>query len=302
MTELERRLCGRFGNRLQTGRPLADLTSFGIGGPADLLLVVEEVAELVFALCAADQAGVPAFCLGAGTNLLVSDRGVRGLVLRLGRTFQQLRIDGSRLIAGAAAPFGRVVETAVAAGLGGLEFGEGIPGSVGGALVMNAGAFGGELAQVVRRVEGVTRAGVELALERAQAGFAYRKSGLPGGFVVTAAEFELTPADPASLRERVAVLRARRQARQPSGLPNAGSVFKNPPGQFAGRLLEAVGLKGYRLGRAAFSDRHANFIVNLGGARASEVRELVGLASRRVKDRFDVSLEPELKMVGDWSD
>lgn len=300
MSMLERDLQQRFGARLKTARPLADLTSFRIGGPADLYLAVETESELGAAMASAYRTGTPAFCLGAGTNLLVSDRGVRGLVVSLGEGFRKVEIDRTHVISGAAVDFGALVEAVVERSLGGLEFGEGIPGTVGGGLVMNAGAFGGEIAKVVVVVHGVTREGVARNLTKDEINFAYRRTRLPAGFVITRVEFELVSGDRDSLRARVIDLHTKRAARQPRGVPNAGSIFKNPPGTFAGRLLEGAGLKGLRVGGAAFSDQHANFIVNLGGARAEEVRALMELARNRVKEQSGVWLEPEVKLVGDW--
>jgi UDP-N-acetylmuramate dehydrogenase len=300
MSMLERDLRQRFGARLALSRPLADLTSFRIGGPADLYLTVDTEAELGDAIAAASRVGTPVFCLGAGTNLLVSDRGVRGLVVRLGDGFRKLAIEGTHVVSGAAVEFSALVEAAVAHGLGGLEFGEGIPGTVGGGLVMNAGAFGGEIAKVVTVVHGVSREGLARDLTRDEINFAYRRTNLPAGFVITRVEFELAHGDCEALRRRVSDLHARRSARQPRGIPNAGSIFKNPPGAFAGRLLEGAGLKGTRMGGAAFSEQHANFIVNLGGARAEEVRALIELARNRVKEQSGVWLEPEVRLVGDW--
>jgi len=300
MNRLERELRARFGARLKSGAPLAELTSFRIGGPADLLITVESEDELRAAMKAAWRERVPAFCLGSGTNLLVSDRGVRGLVVRLGEGFARLELDGTRVRAGAAARFGRLVEEAVERGLKGLEFGEGIPGSVGGGLVMNAGAFGGEIARVVRIVHGVNEQGESLALGAADVKFSYRRTDLPPRFVITRVDFELEAGDLKTLQARVAEIHEKRAARQPRILPNAGSVFKNPPGNFAGRLLEGAGLKGARLGGAAFSTEHANFIVNMGGARAEDVRALIELAQSRVKERHGISLEPEVRLVGDW--
>jgi UDP-N-acetylmuramate dehydrogenase len=300
MSALERELRARFGARLEPKRPLADLTSFRIGGPADLFVVVENEDELSAAMAAAYRNGAAAFCLGAGTNLLVSDRGIRGLVVKLGEAFSLLRIEGLQVSAGAAAQFGTLVETVVERGLAGLEFGEGIPGTVGGGLVMNAGAFGGEMARVVRLVHGVAETGVRRSLNRDEVGFAYRRTALPMRFVITRVDFELAPGDRDSLWARVMELRGKRAARQPRGMPNAGSVFKNPPGNFAGRLLESAGLKGARIGGAAFSGQHANFIVNLGGARADEVRELIEMARARVRESAGVMLEAEVRLVGDW--
>jgi UDP-N-acetylmuramate dehydrogenase len=300
MSALETTLRARFGARLEVGRPLADLTSFRIGGPADFYLMVEDGRELAHALAAAHRNSTAAFCLGSGSNLLVSDRGVRGLVIKLGNGFADIEIDGLRVRSGAAAQFGELAETTVRNGLAGLEFGEGIPGSVGGGLVMNAGAFGGEIARVVVGVHGVNQAGEPQTLSSKEVGFAYRRTALPPRFVITAVDFQLASGDREALQSRINEIRAKRAGRQPRGVPNAGSVFKNPAGSFAGRLLEEAGLKGERRGAAAFSDQHANFIVNLGGASAGEVRALIDLARERVRVKAGVVLEPEVRMVGEW--
>jgi UDP-N-acetylmuramate dehydrogenase len=300
MKALEGELRARFGERIRAAMPLAELTSFRIGGPADLFVNVEDETELMHAKAAAYRAGVPCFCLGAGTNLLVSDRGMRGLVVRLGDGFGKIKIDDTKVVAGAGAAFGALVEAVVGRGLEGLEFGEGIPGTVGGGLVMNAGAFGGEIAKVVTLVHGVTEAGESLALTKDDVKFAYRRTELPNHFIITRVDFELAHGDRERLMARVAELKAKRAARQPRGVPNAGSIFKNPPGNFAGKLLEGAGLKGTRLGGAAFSDQHANFIVNLGGAQAADVRALIDMARNKVKEQSGVWLEPEVRLVGDW--
>ncbi|MBV8773032.1 MAG: UDP-N-acetylmuramate dehydrogenase [Deltaproteobacteria bacterium] len=300
MNALENELAARFGAAFERNRSLAALTSFKIGGAADLFVVANDEDQLSTAMAAAYQHAVPVFCLGAGTNLLVSDQGIRGLVLTLGPGFASITIDRNRVLAGAGVQFRTLVEKAVERGLGGLEFGEGIPGTVGGGLVMNAGAFGGEIARVVTLIHGITETGEKRALSNQEIGFKYRRTKLPRGFVITYAEFALEPGDRDALWAQVNAIRARRAARQPGDYPNAGSVFKNPPGYFAGRLLEASGLKGMRIGGAAFSSRHANFIVNLGGARADDVRRLLELARDKVQGATGVLLEPEVKLVGDW--
>lgn len=300
MNALEVQLRSRFGAALERNRSLAGLTSFKIGGTADLFVAVDHEEQLSAVMAAAHQHSVPVFCLGAGTNLLVSDRGIRGLVLTLGGGLKSIAIHGNSVSAGAAMQFRTLVEKVVELGLAGLEFGEGIPGTVGGGLVMNAGAFGGEIARVVKLVHGVTETGERRALTNQDVGFSYRRSALPRGFVITRIDFALEPGDRETLWTRVHAIRARRAARQPGDYPNAGSVFKNPAGNFAGRLLEAAGLKGTRIGGAAFSCRHANFIVNLGGACAEDVRRLIELARNKVQQATGVLLEPEVKLVGEW--
>jgi UDP-N-acetylmuramate dehydrogenase len=300
MNALEAQLRERLGPALERNRSLADLTSFKIGGTADLFAVMHDEEQLSAVMAAAHQHSVPVFCLGAGTNLLVSDRGIRGLVLTLGAELASIVVHGNNVSAGAAMQFRMLVERVVEQGLAGLEFGEGIPGTIGGGLVMNAGAFGGEIARVVTLVHGVTETGARRALTNQEVGFAYRRSALPRGFVITQVEFALETGDRQTLWTQVHAIRARRATRQPGDYPNAGSVFKNPPGNFAGHLLEAAGLKGARIGGAAFSCRHANFIVNLGGGRADDVRCLIELARDKVQQATGVLLEPEVKLVGEW--
>src|SRR3984957_20237198 len=207
MKALEGEVRAKFGARLRASMPLAELTSFRIGGPADLFVNIEDETELMHAKAAAYRAGVRCFCLGAGTNLLVSDRGMRGLVVRLGDGFAKIKIDGTKVVAGAGAAFGALVEAVVDRGLEGLEFGEGIPGTVGGGLAMNAGAFGGEIAKVVTLVHGVSEAGEALALTRDDVKFAYRRTELPNCFVITRVDFELARGDRARLMARVAELK-----------------------------------------------------------------------------------------------
>jgi UDP-N-acetylmuramate dehydrogenase len=292
------------GARMLVGEPLARHTSFRVGGPADLFVELASVAELQAVLRACQAHAFPVFLLGGGTNLLVSDHGVRGAVLKLGRSFDfvewELNDEGAALRVGAAVPFKRLVNETVAAGLDGLQFGEGIPGTVGGGLLMNAGAFGGEIGRVVEALEAVALGGDVLWLPRACLSFAYRRLALPVSAIITAVRLRLARGERAALEAAVAEAKARRERNQPKGFPNAGSIFKNPDGMHAGALVEAVGLKGARFGNAMVSDRHANFIVNLGGARACDVRGLMDLAARAVRVRLGVELEPEVRLVGDW--
>jgi len=202
--------------------------------------------------------------------------------------------------AGAALPLKRLVTEAIARDLSGLEFAEGIPGTVGGGLLMNAGAFGGEIGSIVEYVDGVDAYGALQRFPRSALRFGYRRFDLPPGFIVTRLEFLLQPADRDAIHAKRDDAKRRREAHQPLGYPNAGSIFKNPPGQHAGRLIEAVGMKGERHGGAMIAEQHANFIVNVGGATAADVRALMAEAVRRVWEANSVRLEPEIKLVGDW--
>ncbi len=305
MSYLDRELLQQsFGERVRFAEPLSRHTSFRIGGPADVWVEVADAEEIRRVQAIARAADLPVFVLGGGTNLLVSDRGVRGIVVRLGRSLVSLEWrsngGGQHVRAGAAVPFKRLVTETIARDLTGLEFAEGIPGTLGGGLLMNAGAFGGEIADVLEFVEGVDVQGAAQRVPRQALRFSYRHFDLPPGFIVTHLEFLLHPGEPAAIRARRDDAKRRRERHQPLGYPNAGSIFKNPPGEFAGRLIEAVGLKGHRRGGAMISDRHANFIVNVGAATAADVRALMDEAAERVWARKGIRLEPEIRLVGEW--
>jgi UDP-N-acetylmuramate dehydrogenase len=293
------------GERARFGEPLSRHTSFRIGGPADVWVEVADASEVRRVQQYAAATDQRLWILGGGTNVLVSDRGVRGVVLHLGKTLSGFEWvangNGLHVRAGAAAVFKKLVNESVTRHLAGLEFAEGIPGSVGGGLLMNAGAFGGEIAAVVEYVEGVDRRGEVCRLPREALRFRYRHAEVPAGFVVTHVGFLLQRGDAAAIQARRDDARRRRGVRQPLGYPNAGSIFKNPPGKFAGRLIEEAGLKGYGRGGAKFSEHHANFIVNVGGATAADVVSLMEEAARRVFERTGITLEREIKLVGDWS-
>lgn len=293
------------GCRVRSGEPLARHTSMRVGGPADLFCEVESEDALAALLAHAHATHLPVFLLGGGTNLVVSDRGVRGLTIKLGRSFavtEWLAEDahGATLVAGAAANFKKLVLDVTERGYTGLEFGEGIPGTVGGGVLMNAGAFGGQIADVTVALRGVDARGVKTRIPRGELPFAYRRLDLPRGFVVTALELRVARGEPEAIARAIADAKKKRGRHQPLGLPNAGSIFKNPRGDFAGRLIELCGLKGRAIGGAQVSPQHANFIVNTGGARASEVRDLMLEVRDTVWRRRGVWLEPEVRLVGEW--
>ena len=294
----------RFGARVRFDEPLSRHTSFRIGGPADAGVEVSSTAEIAALQRAARDAGVPLSILGIGTNVLVSDRGVRGLVVKLGSALGRLewRREDERMHvrAGAAAPFKKLVMDAAARGLTGLEFAEGIPGSIGGGLLMNAGAFGGEISQAITGLVGVEAEAGERYLPRDELRFGYRRFDLPPDLIVEAVDFALAPGDPAAIRAAMADAKRRRDAKQPLGWPNAGSIFKNPPGEYAGRLIEAAGLKKYRHGGAMVAAQHANFIVNVGHATAADVKQLMDEVADTVWRARSIRLVPEIKLVGEW--
>ena len=279
--------------------PLAPRTAIRIGGPSDLLVRPADTSDLCSLLAACDASGVPLSVLGGGANLLVADRGVRGVMVKLPLDLGEEERDGDRLVLPAGAPTSRVTQRAAEAGLTGCEFLSGIPGTLGGTVAMNAGTGVGEMKDLVTAVEVATPAGLRW-IPAAELGFAYRTCRLPPDSVVTRIELRLRHGD---LAESARVMRADRDYRrrtQPLDRPTWGSTFRNPPGDRAGRLLEAAGLKGHRLGRMMFSDLHANFAVNLGGATAREALALIHLAQRRVRERFGVELELEVRLMGEF--
>ncbi len=297
-------LRARLNERVRFDEGLSRHTSLRVGGPADVFVRAESVDDVRLVLEFAGRCALPVLPLGGGSNVLVSDGGLPGIVVVLGRAFDSARwtAEGTETLiaAGAGARAGRVARRTVAAGLGGCAFAEGIPGTIGGALRMNAGAYGGEMADVVDAVSGVAADGTFLRLEREALRFGYRQVELPAGFIVLEVMLRLRREAAPALRARLADLRQKREQAQPQGTPNAGSMFKNPPGDHAGRLIDAAGLKGVRVGAMQISERHGNFFVNLGGARASEVKVLMDLAQQVVWERFQVRLEPEVRLVGKW--
>jgi UDP-N-acetylmuramate dehydrogenase len=286
-------------------RPLAPLMSWQIGGPADLYLEPPSLEVLRAALVEATALAVPVTVLGGGTNVLVADAGVRGLVLRLGKAFDYRRWRGlgeaeAEVEVGAASRFIRLARETVEEGYAGLEFAAGIPGSVGGAVRMNAGAFGGEIADTFHSMVMVDLGGNLREALREELDFSYRRLALDAEAMITSVRFRLRRSSRGRLREAVARVQAKRRRGQPAGFPNAGSVFKNPTGEFAGKLIERAGLKGRAIGKAQVSPDHANFIVNLGGATARDVHDLMSCVQEAVWSGGGVWLEPEVRLVGDW--
>jgi UDP-N-acetylmuramate dehydrogenase len=292
------------GLRVKLAEPLARYASMKIGGPADFFVEVENGAALAQLLPLLKRHRTPLCFLGNGSNVLISDRGVRGAVIRLAGEFKRAewREEGETvwLEAGAACALTQLVREAARRGYAGLEFAEGIPGTVGGALVMNAGAYGSEFEKIVDGADGLDADGRAIRTSREDMTFSYRDSHWSAGAVVTRVRMRLRKEEAAQVSSKVRALVAKRKSSQPSGYPNSGSMFRNPPGDFAGRLIEAAGLKGKRIGRAQISERHANFIVNLGGAKAEDVRSLMELARAEVKKQFAVELLAEVKLLGEW--
>lgn len=283
--------------KLQANAPLAGLTWFRVGGPAQALFQPADADDLA-TLLAVLPAEVPVTVVGLGSNLIVRDGGVPGVVVRLGKGFSDIVVDGNRVTAGAGVSDVKVARAAADAGLDGFAFLRGIPGAIGGALRMNAGAYGGEVKDILLSAEAVTRAGEKVALSAADMDFRYRHCGAPQDLVFTRAVFEGRPGDRAGIAAQMAKITESREATQPVKSRTGGSTFKNPPGRKAWQLVDAAGCRGLTLGRAQVSELHTNFLVNLGGATAAEIEALGEEVRRRVRAASGVELEWEIKRIG----
>ncbi len=292
---------------VRLNEPLANHTSFRIGGPADALVFPADRADLASLLRQVREQRLNYVVLGAGTNLLVRDGGFRGVVISLRRldmigiTREYRSIGGAYavVVAEAGASLARLLSFALERGLTGMEFAAGIPGTVGGALCMNAGTARGEIGDVVDSVTLLSPAGDEVLRHRDEMAFGYRSSQVPAGHLVLEAKLVLREGEKDRIRDQVKESIGKRKERQPLDLPNAGSMFKNPLDEAAGKLIESAGLKGLTVGRAQVSEKHANFIVNLGNARAADVLKLMDLIKERVLEVHKVRLEPEIKIIGE---
>ena len=286
-------------DRLLENEPMSRHTTFRVGGPADLMFLPASAQDLCDALRLAREAGIPAQVLGNGSNLIVRDGGIRGLTIVLGEHFSDIRIEGKRLCAQAGALLSRVAAAAMEAGLSGLEFAGGIPGTLGGGCAMNAGAYGGQISDVLVSAEVLLGGEVRtLSLEEMQMGYRTTLPLREGGVVLSAC-FELERDDSDAIQSRMKELNARRRDKQPLNLPSAGSTFKRPEGHFAGALIEGCGLKGCAIGAAQVSQKHAGFIVNTGGATAKDILQLIAHVQAVVRRETGVELEPEVKIMGE---
>jgi UDP-N-acetylmuramate dehydrogenase len=284
--------------RIEEGVPLARLTTIGTGGPARAFAKPESLAELEQALAWAAELNLAVATVGLGSNLLAADDGVDALVLRLGGDLADVRVDGDLLVAGGGATNAVCLHRARAAGLGGFEFACAIPGTAGGGVWMNAGAYGSDWSQILVRARVVTADGAGW-LTPAELGLSYRHSDLRHGQVVAEVEYELVPQEPDEIKATVADLIARRKATQPTNKRTFGSVFKNPEHELgAGQMLEACGLKGHGIGGAIVSPKHANFIENAGGATTADALALMAEARRRAREQFGVDLRHEVELLG----
>ena len=285
---------------LLINEPMSKHTSFKIGGPADVIALPANEEELQALLKRAKDNGIPVTLIGNGSNLLVRDKGIRGLVIKLGNMLCKIEAEGERLSFGSGVSLAMASRKAADLELTGMEFAVGIPGSIGGAVYMNAGAYDGEMSKVVESVRVIDTNGDLMLLKAEQLEFAYRKTKLQkSGLIVTEVNLKLEPGCKDDITSKMADFSHRRISKQPLELPSAGSMFKRPVGYFAGTLIEQTGLKGYTVGGAQVSEKHAGFVVNVGGATAADVLQLIKDVQDRVFSAHGVQLEPEVLVLGE---
>lgn len=278
---------------------MASHTTFRIGGLADCFVQLENTEQLIKVQKYLSQVGVPFFVLGNGSNLLVSDAGFRGVILQIGSKMNRVTVEGNVIVAQAGASMAQIARTAMEHELTGMEFASGIPGTIGGGVVMNAGAYGGELSQIVTQVNVVNSEGGIMELDNETMEFGYRISTIRNNpFTVTEVILRLEKGDRQQIRERMEELAAKRREKQPLEYPSAGSTFKRPAGHYAGQLIMEAGLRGLQCGGAKVSDKHCGFVINTGNATAEDVRKLIREVQARVKDQFNVDLETEVLFLG----
>lgn len=283
------------------GEPMAKHTTFRVGGEADCFITVQNEEQLSKLSEYIYKVGLPYFVVGNGSNILVGDKGYHGIILHPADSFSEISVEGNCITAGAGALLSRTAKTAMEHGLSGMEFAAGIPGTIGGAIVMNAGAYGGEMKQIVRTVRVMDESGEIYEFDNETMEFGYRTSVVKDrAYIVLQTVLELSEGDRDVIKAKMEELAAERRAKQPLEFASAGSTFKRPEGHFAGKLIMDAGMRGFRIGGAQVAEKHCGFIVNRGDAMASDVKELIEEVQERVKERFDVKLEPEVIMLGDF--
>ncbi len=292
-------LCERY---FVENEPLSPLLSIRTGGPARYFLEVQDEGTAIAAWRLAKEEGVPVLFLGRGSNILLHDAGFPGLVIHFGASYAKVTLTGERLVADCGISMKSLSTFAAENGLKGLAFAAGIPGSLGGAVLMNAGAYGGEMSQVIESVYCVNMAGEKVTLDVKEARLSYRHSRMmEEGLLILGASLRLTPGDKAQILEEMAAYQTLRRDKQPLTFPSVGSFFKRPPGHFAGALIEQAGLKGFTIGGAQVSEKHAGFLINIGGATTEDFLRLKQEVQRRVFEQHGVHLEPEVRIIGDKS-
>ena len=287
--------------KIQKDEPMSAHTTFRVGGPADYFVVPTETEEIETVIRLCETHAVPYYVCGNGSNLLVGDKGFRGVVIQVFKAMNRIEVKDSVITAQAGASLASVANAALEYGLTGFEFAAGIPGTLGGAVVMNAGAYGGEMKDVIKSAKILTKDGKVLSLLNGELELGYRSSIISKEkHIVLEAELSLAEGDKAEIKEKMDELRGKRISKQPLEYPSAGSTFKRPEGYFAGKLIEDAGLKGFAVGGAQISEKHSGFVINTGNATAADIRELICQVSERVKAQFNVELEPEVKQIGEF--
>lgn len=281
--------------------PMAKHTTFRVGGPAGMLVLVEDIEQLQKIASYLYRLEESYFVIGNGSNLLVGDKGYDGVILKIASGMDQILVDGDRIRVQAGALLSKTAAAAAQSSLAGMEFASGIPGSVGGAIVMNAGAYEGEMGGIVESVTVINERGERMELDHDTMEFGYRTSIIKNRpYIVAEATLKLKKGDAAQIRGKMQELNAKRRAKQPLEYASAGSTFKRPEGYFAGKLIMDAGLRGYRIGGAQVSEKHCGFIINVGNASAADISELMTEVQEKVKEKFHVELEPEVIRIGDF--
>lgn len=299
---IENMFCMTLGSdNVRLHEPMKKHTTFRIGGPADYYLCPHSTEELQKILQICRENKLEFFILGNGSNLLVSDKGYRGVVIQLWKNFSDIETEDNTITVKAGALLSKVAAEALEESLTGMEFASGIPGTMGGAVMMNAGAYGGEMKDIIREVTVLTREGELLTLSKEEMNFGYRTSVVKEkGYVVISAVLQLRKGDREEIRKVMDELKERRVTKQPLDMPSAGSTFKRPEGYFAGKLIMDAGLRGFSVGGAQISEKHCGFVVNKGDATAADVLGLIGEVQKRVQEKFGVALETEVKFLGEF--
>ena len=287
--------------RVLCDEPMSKHTTFRVGGPADYFVMPKNTEEVQKVATFCRESGMPYYVLGNGSNLLVSDRGYRGVIVQIYKEMNQIQIEGTTIRVQAGALLSKIGSAALEAGLTGFEFASGIPGTVGGAVVMNAGAYGGETRDILKSATVLTPDGAVLTLCNEELELGYRTSVIAkNDYVVLEAEYELSPGEREAIRAKMDELKVQRVTKQPLEFPSAGSTFKRPEGYFAGKLIQDAGLRGFTVGGAQISEKHCGFVINKGNATATDIKELIQQVSDKVMQEFGVRLEPEVKMLGEF--
>ena len=300
--KIENKFCACLGSdNVYRNEPMRKHTTFRIGGPADFYLCPHSAKEIQKAVEICQEDGLPYFILGNGSNLLVSDQGYRGVVIQLWKNVSDILVEGCLIRAKAGASLAKIAGEALEEGLTGMEFAAGIPGTLGGAVVMNAGAYGGEMKDILKEVLVMDKQGEIFTLKKEELHLGYRTSIIKEkGYIVLAAVLELKPGDRKEIKEKMDELKQKRVEKQPLDMPSAGSTFKRPEGYFAGKLIMDAGLRGFSVGGAQISEKHCGFVVNTGKATANDVLTLIREVQKRVRDKFGVELETEVKFLGEF--